>query len=163
MPPSGPTLPTFEQFQSDILPVIVHRWQQSCFCRNPQFCKLLSFNFEDYTRTPAALLDAESLIDHLIRKHFKSPDGPISTDGRIIQIWQCPQCDSAFRESYAEYSIAMSRAFLRPLNPEQQLAPTGHYLLGFHAFRDFSPAQVHDFRPATSIESFLDALTRPPS
>jgi hypothetical protein len=51
---------TPDEFQHRVLPALLAAWESACFCRCPDFLKLLSFNFEDYKIDPVALADSEN-------------------------------------------------------------------------------------------------------
>jgi len=150
---------TIAKFRSEVLPNILHAWELGCFCRNPQFRKLIASNFDDYEpRVPANLVDAEILIAELICKRFEHL-GERDLLKRVgPQTWRCPQCGLPFLMTYEDYSISMYRTIVRPLD-SLPIAPVGFYLIGFRSFAEFKLTRISDFRRAESVPRFIHDLT----
>lgn len=148
---------TPDEFRESLLPNIVAAWDDRCFCANPGFQKLLSFDFRDYSIGPTGLADSEILIDEIIRQRFTQRHKPDSDQGEITQAYECPQCGATCTELYAEFSISMYQSTVTfDLNPV--LAAEGLYLVGFYGFKGSEFAKINDFRPASSTEDFIRQL-----
>jgi hypothetical protein len=149
---------TFAEYDLQVLPKLVAQWRERCFCSSSQFCKLISYNFADYGHNTSTLLDAELLIDVFLRKRFKSFGKAVEIRGAFIQELQCPQCSAQFREESEQFGIAMWRTFAHRVDCSMP-SVVGRYLLGFRGFQGFDPAIVTDFRPSSSLQSYLNAIT----
>ena len=148
---------TPHEFRASVLPQIVTAWGRQCFCSNPRFQKLLSFNFRHYGIGPSALADAEILIDTIIRKRFTPQHEAISHQGEITQAYKCPQCEATCTEVFAEFSINMYQSTVTyDLNPV--LASHGLYLVGFYGFDKEDFKKISDFQLASTIDDFTGQL-----
>lgn len=148
---------TPDEFRQDVLPRIVASWSQTCFCANPGFRKLLSFDFRDYDIGPTGLADSEILIDELIRKRFIQTSDSESRPSHIIQAYQCPQCRATCRVMIEEFSISMYRSTVA-FNGHPSRDGEGLYLVGFYGFKRDDFEMIHDFRRAESIEPFTQHI-----
>jgi hypothetical protein len=149
---------TIAEYDSQVLPALVAQWRVRCFCSSSQFCKLISYNFADYGHNTSTLLDAELLIEVFLDKRFKSLGKAVEKQGAFIQERQCPQCLARFRVESEQFNIAMWRTFARRVDRSMPNV-VGRYLLGFRGFQGFDPAIVTDFRPSSSLQSYLSAIT----
>jgi hypothetical protein len=158
--PHLPSLTTAEEFNERVVPELLRRWDERCYCRNANFLKLLSFNFEDYTRVPMALLDTERVITNLIFKRFEPVSGWKDSAGGADRADRCPQCARLFRTRYDQYSINMDRHTTRP-DQVLPVAVTGCYVAGFRYFsrHEVELQRITDFQPASSVEEFVDCMT----
>lgn len=162
--PSSPLAPKplmeARAYLETVLPEIVRRWETHCFCINPQFLKLASFDFRDYGIAPASLLDTECLVSRIILKKF-SPQGPWTQepDGGHRRFC-CPQCSKHFTVWAEEYSIAMSVLSAKPIEPAPR-AVIGRYAGSYHYFtgNEHELSKIADYRPADSVARYLDELT----
>jgi len=148
---------TPDAFYETVLPRIANAWDERCFCANPAFRKLLSFNFRDYNIGPVALMDSEILIDAIIRKRFTQNGEPKSYQGEITQVGTCPQCNTTCTELYAEFSISMYQSSVR-FADSQILAEKCLYTLGFRGFEHSEFQKIHDFQKASTPDDFVHQL-----
>lgn len=148
---------TPDEFREIVLPQIVTAWNDNCFCANPIFQKLLSFNFRDYGIGPAALADSEILIDALIRQRFTQQHEPKSHQGEITQVYKCSQCQATCTELYAEFSISMYQSMVT-YDQNPTLAPSGLYLVGFYGFKQNEFGKISDFQQASTPDDFIRQL-----
>ena len=149
---------TPDEFRETVLPPLMAAWEQQCFCANPGFRKLLSFDFRQYEIGPVGLADAELLINAIIWERFTRQGEPDSAAGEATQSYTCPQCGAVCTEVYSEFSINMHQStvtFHDAPAPECE----GLYLVGYFGFRRDDFAKVNDFRQAASVEEFTQALT----
>jgi hypothetical protein len=158
---------TPEKFRSLLLPHIFAAWEEHCFCSNPAFQKLLSFNFDDYGIGPATLLDAEILIEELVRKRFYQRGQATERGSDWIQTCACPKCGATCKVFYAEYSIHVQRSVVI-YESQSQPAARGLYVLGFFGHVTLPELKlIRDFRAASTIEEIMnqfapsDAVARP--
>jgi hypothetical protein len=151
---------TTDVFNERVVPEILRRWDAHCYCRNANFLKLLSFNFQDYTRVPIALIDTELVISNLIFKRFEPVSGWKDSEGGADRVDRCPQCARLFRTRYDQYSINMDR---HTTHPDQPLpaAAIGRYVAGFLYLsgHEAELQRLTDFQLAQSVEEFVDSIT----
>jgi len=153
-----------EEFSELVMPILEEKWLERCFCRNPGFLKLLSFDFEDY-RSPAGriapveLLDSELIWSSIVGKRFL-PRGEWSrVADREERVFQCPQCKSELRARSEQYSINMWPTSTRPVD-DRLVSKVGVYIVGFHFFTGkFDPLWITDFRMAKGVDHFIDYIT----
>lgn len=141
----------YADYEREILPELVARWEQRCFCASPAFLKLLSFDFRDYRIAPVALIDTEILVTGLLCRRFRE-------DGR----WRrCPQCDRRFAVTFEDFSIRMSacRVELESSVPTARSAARAGALVRF-AGHDEELSRIRDFVVAADVESYVEAITR---
>jgi hypothetical protein len=152
---------TPDKFRLVLLPHILAAWEGHCFCANPAYQKLLSFNFDDYRIGPAALVDAEILIEELVRKKFDPRGQPTERRPDWIQTYACPKCGATCNVLYAEYSIHVSRSVV--IHESQfQPASEGLYVLGFFGHVTLPELKrIKDFRFALTVEEFMDQFAAP--
>jgi hypothetical protein len=157
--PPKPLL-TPNEFSERIVPELLRRWENHCFCRSPKFIKLVSFNFKDYGNSPMSLIDAELMIGNIIFKRFEPVSGWVDSAGGSDRVDRCPQCAEIFQSRWDQYSISMDRTTARPRNP-LPIAPIGDYTVAIHYFRggEESLRQIKDFRVADSVEDFIAGIT----
>jgi hypothetical protein len=145
-----------DQFIETVIPELTARWKAKCFCHNPSFAKLVSFNFTDYGISPTALKDSELIIDHLVLKHFEELPWDDNAPNRI----RCPQCGELYVLEVNQYSINMECAWLRSLRPLPR-AISAEYIVGFHynaaGVKDLP--KITDFRQASSILGFMERIS----
>lgn len=149
---------TPDEFHEHVLPQVVNKWDEHCFCANPSFRKLLSFNFRDYDIGPTALIDSEMLIDAIIRQRFTKKDEPTSHQGEITLVCNCPQCEAICTELYAEFSISMHQSSVT-YTDGPALAKYGLYLVGFRGFDINEMRSIPDFQQASTPDEFIRHLT----
>lgn len=158
-PPLSP-----EDFRKDVVPVLLDRWLAKCFCKNPGFLKLLAFDFADYKRAdrmiaPVELIDSEMLWSTIVAAKFEPQGDWLRDGGGSRRIYRCPQCGLTLATRSEQYSINMWPTTTRPKD-DRALAAIGLYLVGYHGFGGkFDPAWILDFRPALSIDQFVDSVT----
>jgi hypothetical protein len=152
---------TPKEFRAVLLPHILAAWEGHCFCANPAYQKLLSFNFHHYGIGPTALLDAEILIEELVRKKFNLRGQPMKYEFDTIQTYACPRCGATCDVWDAEYSAYVSRS--RVIYETRFLpAPIGLCVLGF--FGHATPLElkrIKDFRFASTVEEFMNQFAAP--
>jgi hypothetical protein len=148
---------TPDEFSESVLPQIVTAWDDRCFCANPGFLKLVSFNFRDYDIGPTALADSEILIDAIIRQRFVRRHEPESRHGEVSQAYECPQCGATCTELYAEFSIRM-RQSTATFDLTPVLARKGLYLVGFYGFNGEEFGKIHDFQRTSTPDDFIGQL-----
>jgi hypothetical protein len=146
-----------QEFNARVVPELLRRYDAHCFCRNPNFLKLVSFNFQDYGIGPVQLYDTEIVVEQVARKRFESVK---RWDGGE-QIDRCTQCGTEFRTRWDQYSINMDRSVMWPVE-KLPVAKTGLYVTGFRYFSQYENelAKIRDFEVAKSVDAFVDALTR---
>lgn len=149
---------TPDDFRHTVLPDVLQAWNAECFCRNPGFLKLLSFNCEDYDIGPVALADSEILIDEIIRRRFHRVGEPSSHRGFTTQDYSCPKCQRTCKETYAECSINMYCSYVS-YKRSAPVCAEGIYLVGFYGFSGADFGKIHDFRPATTKAQFISSIT----
>jgi hypothetical protein len=156
----GKSLCTPPQFQAQVLPELLRRWDSHCFCRNGNFLKLIAFDFRDYDIGPARLEDSEQIVAGLIFPRFEAL-GDWTEAGRTLR---CPQCGAQFQSQYEQFSINMDCTTTRPVNP-LPMAPVGRFLIGYQYFAgaDEEIARISDFKLADSVEKFIADLSVPPA
>jgi hypothetical protein len=145
-------------FLDRVVPELLRRYDERCYCCNPSFLKLVSFDFRSYGIAPVSLVDAEHVIWALALRRFEPVSGWSATRERVDS---CPQCGTRFRTRAEEYSINMQCAVMTPLEP-LAAAQTGLYVSGYHYYTHAEQdlARITDFEPALSVESFVSAITR---
>lgn len=147
-----------DEFHEQVIPQVVKKWDEHCFCANSGFRKLLSFNFRDYHICPTALIDSEMLIDAIIRQRFTKCNEPQSHQGEITQAWICPQCNARCSELYAEFSISMYQSSVT-FADGPSLTNSGLYLVGFRGFDINEMRSIADFQQAANPIEFIRQLT----
>ncbi len=148
---------TPDEFRESVLPQVISSWEKQCFCANPGFQKLLSFNFDDYGIGPVGLVDSEILIDAIIRQRFKRHDELESGSNAMAQSYTCPQCGATCTELYSEFSISMYQSTVT-FHDEAALATNGLYLVGFFGFKQSEFDEIGDFLRTSSIDEFINQL-----
>ena len=145
-----------QEFNARVVPELLRRYDAHCFCKNANFIKLVSFNFQDYGIGPVQLYDTELVIDQVARKRFESVK---KWDGGE-QIDRCKQCGTQFRTHWDQYSINMDRSVMLPVE-KLPMAETGLYVTGFRYFAkdEHELAKITDFEVAKSVEAFAEAIT----
>ena len=145
-----------QEFVARVVPELVRRYDAHCFCRNPNFLKLVSFNFQDYAIGPVQLYDTEIMIEQVARKRFESVK---KWDGGE-QIDRCRQCGTQFRTHWDQYSINMDRTVMLAVE-KPPIAATGLYVTGFRYFAkdEHELAKITDFAVAESVDAFVEAIT----
>ena len=148
---------TPDGFRESVLPTLKDAWQQNCFCANPAFRKLLSFNFDDYGIGPTGLADSEISIDEIIRQQFEKRESKDLGGGQVKQSFRCPQCDTTCTEHFREFSINMYQSYVLF---ENQPPPSPHalFLVGWFGFKSDEFEKIHDFEMASSTDLFLQQL-----
>lgn len=158
-PPGGP-LVDGKTYYETVLPELLRRWETRCFCANPQFLKLASFDFRDYGISPTTLVDTEALVSQIVLKRFAA-QGPWTkqSDGGHRHFC-CPHCGRDFDVWSEEYSIAMSVISAKPIEPIVR-ADIGRYATSYRYFAGLEReiAFVTDYRPADSVQKYLDDLS----
>ena len=158
------SLITSKQFLDEIVPELMRRWEVHCFCKNPHFLKLVSFNFEDYDIAPAFLADTQLVIHHVALRYLTPTSEWTSSPGTTDQkrTFCCPQCRTNFEVRSADYSINMDRTVMTPAIPLKK-ADVGQYVIGYVFFvgQEKGLDRITDFKLAESIEKFLEELTQP--
>lgn len=147
-----------DEFRDSVLPSVVAAWGDRCFCGNPGFRKLISFDFRDYGIGPTALADAEILIEAIVRKRFTRQHEPESHDGETLQVYSCPQCALSCTERYAEFSISMYQSTVS-YDGHPALAARGLFLVGFYGFSRKQFEKIDDFEAAPTADEFIRRLT----
>jgi hypothetical protein len=152
------SLCTPSQFQADVMPELLRRWDKHCFCRNGNFLKLIGFDFRDYDIGPTRLEDSEQITAGLVFPRFEAV-GEWTDAGRTLR---CSQCGTQFQAQYEQFSINMDCTTTRPVAP-MPLAPLGRFLIGYQYFAGAEDeiARIEDFRLADSVEKFIDDLSAP--
>jgi hypothetical protein len=155
---------TSKQYHEQVVPEIVRRWEQHCFCKNPHFLKLISFNFENYKIAPMRLTDSDQIISALVLKRFDEVIGWSQTKrGSDDQqrTDRCPQCGITFITRYDQYSINMDRKYSIPEVP-LETAAVGQYVAGFFywAKQEEDLQKIADFKLAESVDAFVHLLTQ---
>jgi hypothetical protein len=145
-------------FAKELLPALVDKWQQKCFCSSPGFLKVLSFDFQQYRCMPAELLDSELLWNAIVGEHFQRLGEWAYVDGEQQCDFRCPQCGLELRTRSEQYSINMWPAKSRPTDA-RALADVGLYVIGFRSFQGFPFKLIRDFRLAESCEEFVASIT----
>ena len=145
-----------QEFAARVVPELLRRYDAHCFCRNPNFLKLVSFNFQNYGIAPVQLYDTELMIEQVARKRFE----PVKPWNGGEQIDRCRQCRTEFATHWDQYSIAMDRTTMSPVGKLPQ-AKTGLYVTGFRYFakEEHELAKITDFEVAESVDAFVDAIT----
>jgi hypothetical protein len=140
------------------VPELLRRWENRCFCRNGQFLKLISFNFENYGRSPMALMDTELVIVSLVIGRFERVQ---DWDAGGERADRCPKCGEVFLTRYEQYSINMERQTSRPRNALPMAAAIGQYCVGFSYFAhsEHGLKKITDYRLVSSVEAFIDGIT----
>ena len=152
-------------FAEEVIPALVQKWEQKCFCSNPGFLKLISFDFKNYSQNsqpiaPAELTDSQQLWSVLVGKYQPLGDWTES-DGQLHRMYNCPQCGLPLRSHSQQYSIHMWPCTTLPTDA-RPLTATGLYVVGYHAFAGkFHPNWIPDFRPAKSVEEFINSIVLP--
>jgi hypothetical protein len=150
-----------QAFAADVLPLLTDCWKRRCFCINPGFLKLLSFDFRDYSNTPAELLDSNMVWSEIIGKHFEPAREWSEVDGEPRRVFRCPQCGLEMLSRSQDYSINMWPTISRPVD-ERTVAVKGLYIVGIHYIQGFDPHKVGDFELAESTEQFTASVTGTP-
>jgi hypothetical protein len=165
-PPDTPKTPPISSklYWEEVVPVLVRRWEQHCFCQNPHFLKLISFNFESYKIAPMRLIDSDHVISQIVLKRFEPVNGWSETKKGSLETQRtdrCPQCGTTFVTRYEQYSINMDRAYTMPEVP-LETAAIGQYVAGYFywANQQDDLQKITDFKLAESIEKFLELLTQ---
>jgi hypothetical protein len=146
-----------QEFNARVVPELLRRYDMRCFCRNPNFLKLVSFNFQDYNIAPMVLYDSEFVIYEVALKRFE----PVREWGKNPErIDRCKQCGTEFRTCWDQYSINMDRTVMLPVE-KLPMAATGLYVTGFRYFAkdEHELAKITDFEVAGSVEAFVEAIT----
>ena len=147
-----------QTFAADVLPMLIDCWQTRCFCSNPGFLKLLSFDFRNYSNTPAELFDSNMVWSAIVGKYFVPLGEWSEVDGEPRRIFRCPQCGLEMLSHSQDYSINMWPTISRPTD-ERIVASKGLYVVGIHYFQGFDPHKVTDFEFAESTEQFMAGIT----
>lgn len=156
----GKSLCTPSQFQAQVLPALLRRWDSHCFCRNGNFLKLIAFDFRDYDIGPTRLEDSEQIVAGLVFPRFEAL-GDWTEAGRSLR---CPQCGAQFQSQYEQFSINMDCTTTRAVNP-LPMAPVGRFLIGYQYFAGAEEEieKIGDFQLADSIEQFIAELSATPA
>lgn len=142
-----------EDFRQHILPKVLERWAQHCFCSNAGFVRMVSLDLG-----PTALADAQILIDELIRERFVQ-DGPLEyRNSESIQQYRCPQCGSRCRVHWEQFSIHMDRSYIEWLSLPEPVGAKSFYLLGFYGYS--LPRRIDGFQKVDSPDEFIEELSR---
>jgi hypothetical protein len=150
---------TPEAFHTSILPCVYGALSERCLCAHPGFRKLLSFNFEDYSTSPMAMIDSEFIIDCFLRHGLCRQIGDFgrNANGDGVQNYECLQCGGSIAEYYEEYSISMYRSYCR-FDETVAPNPRGLYLVGVRYFDLKEIEKIHDFTITESTSQFLDSI-----
>lgn len=146
-----------QEFAARVVPEMLRRYDAHCFCKNPNFLKLVAFNFQDYGIVgPVQLYDTELVIASVALQRF----APVQRWNGGEQIDRCKQCGMQFRTRWDQYSIAMDRTVMWPVE-KLPVAKMGLYVTGFRYFaqEEHELAKITDFAVATSVDAFVDAIT----
>jgi hypothetical protein len=172
---------TPDDFQRTVVPDVIASWERRCFCANPGFRKLLSFNFEDYNpklrepsslnwltigwlwfRTrrhigPLALADSEILGTEIIIKRFTRLEGPPAhpRSSEHFATYRCPRCAAICCGYSEQYSINMDRTYFL-FDGAPSPAPSGVYLVGFYGYDRGS--RIPDFTLIADRAAFLASI-----
>jgi hypothetical protein len=151
---------TPEEFVRDVVPELQRRWAERCYCANPAFVKLVSFDFRDYGVAPMQMADAEAVIRYVIFERFIPVRAWVDSDGGSDRLDRCPQCASVFQSRFDQYSISMERTTSHPIEPRPKAA-VGYFVVGFRYFAHSQDAlaRVTDFERASSVADFIERLS----
>lgn len=149
-----------KEFADKVLPEIIRRWEAHCFCENPQFLKLISFDFHDYHIAPTMLIDTDRVVGEIIMRRFRPVDDWMKGHEGSTRTFCCPQCSCQFKVWGEDYSIAMWVHKATPTKPID-VAEIGRFAAGYYIYsgQEHELSKITDFRPAESIETFLGDLT----
>lgn len=150
---------TPDEYRTSVLPQIISAWEQHCFCANPFFQKLLSFNFDDYGIGPIGLADTEILVSDLVMQRFDKDEQADEVNRDMSLGYRCPQCHAKCIEVYREFSISMNVCYALFDEP-RVLADKASYLIGFFGFDLEDIGRIKDFQRTESVEGYLESLTK---
>jgi hypothetical protein len=127
---------------------------KQCLCASPNFQKLVSFNFQDYSIAPTSLSDSEIFIQKNIRERFTAQSDWSNNVGEVYREYVCPICKRKCKESYAEYSINMYRSYVT--FEENLKSESVSFLTGFRSFTGTKFDGIKDFEITTDRAYYLD-------
>jgi hypothetical protein len=143
-----------DEFRRDVLPLVVEAWTRRCFCDSTAFTRMVSTELG-----PNALADAQILIQDIIQELFL-PEGRWTTqNGEQSRPFCCPQCGAKCLVLWEDFSINMSRSYVRWVSTPAPRGARTPYLIGFYGYSP--PQHIEGFHRVRSPAEFVTELVGP--
>lgn len=92
--------------------VIAKYYQDACACRYPRFLQIAGIDCLDYK---ASFMAWETiLLIHKIKPNYDKQ--PLENGNEVFrELWTCKKCQSIFEFGYSDFSAAVSRQYVKPI------------------------------------------------
>jgi len=88
-------------------------YENSCACQYPRFLQIAGINCSDYSETFKSL--ETSLLLNKVKKYYNVE---LLENGKecFNEKWTCKKCNSVYYFGWSDFSIAIEREFLKPID-----------------------------------------------